>query len=1049
MSVDVWTFVSSSTGGTPDITTTGAAVFENVSGNMIYSSDDTRALYVDWDDGEDNSRAKANYQWVEDLGSSTQTTAYTQSPLTLISHVYTATGTFNPLFQTINNKGIFSKYYGSGASSNYTNPPAPYSSRAVVNGISIKDGTATGVLRVENTTVNSGIDNSLYSKEGAGNLYLSIPPLLASSAELSYFDPIKLEIDVVLDYSVISNLSGTAKLGGGKSQISETLDVVISGATLTGNTGFVNILQSGNNGAMPLAAASGAGVSQVLKVTYKNPKIMGDYKTQFTRNDVSNKLKIFLLNSGSDGLMYPITYITPGIPIKSVDEPERFVTFDFGQSRAKASNGGIEKYRYDLGKSWFQPAFKWGIDSSGNFTNATDTTFPTQITSYSYMNRPNGLEGGAVATQSAWPAGGAGEWKTGEPYRTDQFTLNEFGQFYEQQHLARMTAQPSGSGSWFYGAVSPTSDNKPIVYRVTPGINWGPDQAAKDSNYIRAIDYAPLASGNYTAVYTTGASNNLSSQTGLVSLSGMNSTNFLDISGQSRVAQEYIILLFDKKTDSIFFDISNYAANIQSNPAVAATGGAQWGIDSISYLEVRNKNSPKMKIEWKAIPFEDGTAVNKEYRATADSVSGSYVNLKSSLSKSGVISFDMPTDWESVSADDLIGGISWKDNWGEDGHSATSSTYDISVTGMYTSGAVQAGTSYGQYQVITGSLVSGAMSQIGDVEDVGALRYLFLCTRNAEFEPATGSASGQAYWLTKDGGNGWDGDKGLFIHYGSSSYVTPLLSSTGANYPIEGMVRPINVYDFFEGFSKVVNSGTVYNALATVDSDAFTEDSWFPNYWLVGTSGSGIGYSILYEWANNDKYALKVVLSGSETAIGNYPEIWNISDARESNTALITHLDDSAYNLNSLPLTNAITHSQKGQYFKAVTRKGKAYIVKTGLTMAKITLNSVALGKEQSSTAFQDYGVGGSMYHYLHMLRKIQTENVSCYWDEPQKDGTFVRFWGKITTVNETFNVGGPQRVVDYNADFEIEKVAMLDINGELMTDIFPLGGIPDERSYS
>jgi len=83
------------------------------------------------------------------------------------------------------------------------------------------------------------------------------------------------------------------------------------------------------------------------------------------------------------------------------------------------------------------------------------------------------------------------------------------------------------------------------------------------------------------------------------------------------------------------------------------------------------------------------------------------------------------------------------------------------------------------------------------------------------------------------------------------------------------------------------------------------------------------------------------------------------------------------------------------------------------------------------------------------MLRKIQTENVSCYWDEPQKDGTFVRFWGKITTVNETFNVGGPQRVVDYNADFEIEKVAMLDINGELMTDIFPLGGIPDERSYS
>jgi len=339
------------------------------------------------------------------------------------------------------------------------------------------------------------------------------------------------------------------------------------------------------------------------------------------------------------------------------------------------------------------------------------------------------------------------------------------------------------------------------------------------------------------------------------------------------------------------------------------------------------------------------------------------------------------------------------------------------------------------------------MEVLGDVQDVGALEYLFLCTKNAEF---AGNASGQAFWLTKDGDNGWDGDKGLFVHLGTSSLATPL--TTGE--PVEGIVRPINAYDFFDGFSKVNVSGTNYTTLPTIDASSSSESAQWPNYYMIAASGAGlsgnIGYSVMNDWGTNEKYALKIVLSGSQTDIDSYPEIWNILDAREGNISLITEVDDSAYNLNSLAITSSLSHSQKGQYFRAITRKGKVYIVKTGLALAKISLKSVALGDEgEGSDAFERYGAEGTLYHHLHMMRKLQTENVLSYWDEPQKDGTFIRIWGRVTGVNETFNVGGPRRVVDYTAEFDIESIALLDVNGELMTDIFPLGGIADERTYT
>ena len=116
--------------------------------------------------------------------------------------------------------------------------------------------------------------------------------------------------------------------------------------------------------------------------------------------------------------------------------------------------------------------------------------------------------------------------------------------------------------------------------------------------------------------------------------------------------------------------------------------------------------------------------------------------------------------------------------------------------------------------------------------------------------------------------------------------------------------------------------------------------------------------------------------------------------------------------------------------------------------MSTVGFSSVALGDENSATAFADQGPS-TLYGHLHMMRKLQASAVPVYWDEPQKDGTFVRLWGIVTDINESYSTAGPRRVVNYTFNMVIKEIALLSNIGELMTDIFPLGGLEYERDYS
>ena len=94
-------------------TVTAGSVNEELTANFTFKDNDVRAIYIDWDDGPSNKKEEANYQWLQ----------YSQPILSgTATHTYTrqaadggAPGIFSPIIQTVNSKGLVSRYMAASA----------------------------------------------------------------------------------------------------------------------------------------------------------------------------------------------------------------------------------------------------------------------------------------------------------------------------------------------------------------------------------------------------------------------------------------------------------------------------------------------------------------------------------------------------------------------------------------------------------------------------------------------------------------------------------------------------------------------------------------------------------------------------------------------------------------------------------------------------------------------------------------------------------------------------------------------------------------------
>ena len=322
-------------------------VYATASGTFAFNDNDIKWVYIDWDDGVNNSLEDAIYQWKElDTDSSSIT----------LTHTYTKTGSFHPVVRTINSAGFLSKYfYDSGKSPDTI--PEPKEQVTNIDTLVVNDGNPLSTLKIENKIVKSGIDNSIF-EEGPKQVWVYVPPLLAQDATMG---GATLQIKVKYVEAAYTYTTGVA---GGTDEsdigyeriVKESItDVVIAAGAPGDNTPLIAV---GNQTPRQV---------EILDVRLITPKWV-DSDNNVARNEF-NQLKVFLIAQGSDTYWYPITYVSSGDPIKKASD--RRVTLDFSQSRTKASNTSLATYKFDDGKVFWNPIDQWQATSSTDFNDNT------------------------------------------------------------------------------------------------------------------------------------------------------------------------------------------------------------------------------------------------------------------------------------------------------------------------------------------------------------------------------------------------------------------------------------------------------------------------------------------------------------------------------------------------------------------------------------------------------------------------------------------------------------------------------------------------------
>ena len=1023
-------------------------VFTTATATISFNDNDTQKLFIDWGDGEAVDVEQGVYQWT-DVDATDGSTSLT--------HTYTKTGSFAPVLRTVNSEGFVSKYFGSGASSSYS----PYESvSSLIEPITVSDGSPTAVNKVENKTVLSGIDNSIF-EEGPKDVFVSVPPILSKS-QLGYvvsgltgrtagqYDII-LKVDAQIAAPV--DFSSTSKDMAGNQLTTETITKTIN----------LNTALSGFNKSEVLINESDYPIAKILKITLQTASLTSTYNpTDVSIDEVCdnfNKLKFFLWASGSsDGLPYPISYISAGDPIKSISDAKRNVYLDFSQSRTKASNTSIQEYIYDDGKVWFNPVNQWqaststGLDSS-TLVSSSANPFNLQ---YTYMPRPDGLAGNP---SFKFLSSGAQWWYDAANPQTEirnQFIQDDYNRFFDQYHLTRAESK-SSTGNF---SALETFDG---VYRITP--TRLPASATPGLNWI--IDDGPPSNPTYTRVLTSGAYYNLSSNAVLSGSSNWNSDSFQNIDASERKASEYLILISDKKHNKIFLNCTSYGGDLAQ-----ASGTAEWAeeegvtsisgtkITSVSYLKTENElggNQSTVKAQWIPLYFDDTTSISKEYRNTSrDSAGGdqdTYTTRRQSLAKSGYVSFDKPHDWSAVTLSGMAGGSF---NINEPAGTSFGTTYrppplnDEVVTTFYEASGTCGDGLGGKYLSLTGA--TGQIPSDITADLIGSDKYIIHVV--GPDLVATNTDINKVFWLSSGSGVGYESGAGgggsdrFFITARQFSDLQAEVGKTTDVGKLEFNIRRVNIYNVFDG---IRNTDNYRNVPGFIDV-AGDETARYKFKWMfsgTAASGNNVLSDLTTKWATTDMYALKIGLdkvttSGSGDTASGSKELWDILPFNNESSQVIIEKDNNAYDLKAFQITSDVRMNYAGTFYQAISKGGTVFIVRTGTPIQNITFSSKAFGDESSFK----YNLPYTSYGTLRKLRLMQSNMVRVMWDETQKDGTIIRFFGFIRNVSETHRQGGPRAPRNFTMQMVVEEICLLDKHGRLMTDTFPLGGIEDERSF-
>jgi hypothetical protein len=611
-------YVNSSTDGTLSNATLQSGTTTDDAGNTTFfhfyifekywfrieSNELSTAFEIDWDDGEDNSAEKSN----------TTLLSY-ENPrfVGIASKILTKHGAHYPLIRAKNVEGFWSKWYtpysttndlstvhedmqhfraqyDSGLNTSYTVSMEKINKPRIPILVPASK-PPTGVLKVDRKKVFSGIDNtSLLLADG--RLYVTCD------------NTVRDDVAIRIIYENNANL------------IKETLLSIAGGV---GNIG-TNV----------------SDVRRVLRIELMDAR-------ETTSATVTNKLasgeRLYLYNdTPSSHRGDPVIgYVSTGNPLLSLEEPGNYLIADGTESSTKAQNVSIKQYYFDTDKLYFT-------------TGSTSTTGGTQTidTSHYYTdNFKTGVYTGPFLN-------GAQKISYSLDYKAD--LLDEHNRILPQTRLIRLQVEDTGADTdvdtttdllrrsyveSFRKSDYTTGDlNSNGTIDVTTANNFVQRRPDSLKNYSQFVSTKDLT-GNDTnpnwgdmqdVNWITGTGD--SSKTLDGSIHSYNSV-FTAMQNLSQAPRHFWFMANKKLFDRLHFRTA-FQQDQNTNPPIHDNSGTDPDNATFPSIELQMwypawKDSTRTTIIWKPLKYVDGTRYNK--------------NRGTSLSRSGVVSWDIPEDW--------------------------------------------------------------------------------------------------------------------------------------------------------------------------------------------------------------------------------------------------------------------------------------------------------------------------------------------------------------------------------------------------------------------
>ena len=319
----------------------------------IEATDPVSGFIIDWDDGEDNSPGKANRQTIK-----------LDSPqyYTIVEHTYTHHGKHYPMVRTISPEGFYSKWYVShdAVIANALRSIETYQLDAGQNNYSqvsvdlpqgppVDAGDLTtaflcrmpefapanmppvGVLKVDRTSVFSGIDNAVIPVHPTGHASAGLPDGNWKA------------------YAYVDRTGGTtlsAMTGGIEVIYKTTLDRILK-ETINPHSD----ISTAAGRAFPEVHGTDGYLKEILSVKLVEMREGTSVSPDRLGPDERIYIQVYEQGETQDPLTDdPATFVSLGNPIQTLDRPGFSVFADGSQSQTRASNVSISKYWFEEGK---------------------------------------------------------------------------------------------------------------------------------------------------------------------------------------------------------------------------------------------------------------------------------------------------------------------------------------------------------------------------------------------------------------------------------------------------------------------------------------------------------------------------------------------------------------------------------------------------------------------------------------------------------------------------------------------------------------------------